>query len=470
MATVLNSEKITGIVGIAAVVVFLVALIAAVASANSFSMGSDPISKLFPEAAFMAGCVIAGILGAIFGLLITVNKAESKVFIGRVRGILMVVSGIVLVALGVIEYTADSPVNWIVYLFIVLIILSAISDVFYNWVADQKILMLFSLILTLFVVITGIYGAISMTADNPNNIMGFVFAVFVMLWICLMAAIRFMPVLETEPQKNKGAKAGKAGKPKDSETKKKNEPAPRPYPAKKEEPKKAAAEKPAEKEKTKKVEAPKKEEPKAEVPKKEEPKPEEPKAKPLKVMSSREAAAAREARKKEEPAEPAPVAPVKEETVPVKVAEEPVVEPIPAAPAKEPETIPEPAPIAEPETETFTDTEEEEFDDFDIMEDTPDALLRRATWNKGLRCRRDYGEFQIPIAYVKAKVAVYLHQNAGTENAATDEKLRADGWTVLHYKESDITDGKDQAEEINKAVKENLKAERAAKKKKSSKK
>jgi len=454
MATSLNSEKITGVVGIAAVLVFLVAMIAAIATANGFVMGSNPISDLFQETAFKAGCVVAGILLAVFGILITIKKAESKVFIGRVRGILFVISGVVLLILGVIN---GNDHHWIVYLFIALIILSAISDVFYNWVADQKVLLLFSAILTLFIVITGILSALSMTASDPNNFLGFVFVIFVAFWIFLMAVIRFAPVVEAEPQRNKSSKAGKAGKPKDNGTKKKNEPAPRPYPVKKEEPKKVVAEKPPEKEKVKKIEEPKKEEPKkeepkkeelkVETPKKEEPKPEEPKVKPLKVMSSREAAAAREARKKEEPAESAPVVPV-----------------------KEPEEIPEPAPAVEPETDTYVDTEEEDIDNFDIMEDTPDALLRRATWNKGLRCRRDYGEFQIPIAYVKAKVAVYLHQNAGSENAAIDEKLSADGWTVLHYMESDITDGKDQAEEINKAVKENLRAERAAKKKKSSKK
>ena len=472
MATVSNSEKITGVVGIAAVIVFFIGMIAATATADNFSMGSDPLSALFPETAFKAGCVIAGILVAVFGLLITVKKTESKVFIGRIRGLLIIVSGIVLIIMGPVN---GNDYHWLVYLFIVLIILSAISDVFYNWVADQKVIMLLSAILTLFIAITGILSALSMTDSDPNNIMGFAFFIFVAIWIFLMAIIRFAPVAEKEPQRNKGVKAGKAGKPKESEPKKKNEPAPRPYPAKKEEPKKVAAEKPAEKEKVKKVEEPKKEEPKkvepkVEEPKKEEPKPEEPKAKPLKVMSSREAAAAREARKKEEPAEPAPVEPVREEPTPAKAAVEPVVEPAPVVPVKESEPIHESAPPSEAETETYESTEEEEFDDFDIMEDTPDALLRRATWNKGLRCRRDYGEFQIPIAYVKAKVAVYLHQNVGTRNAVADEKLRADGWTVLHYLESDITDGKDQAEEINKAVKESLRAERAAKKKKGSKK
>jgi len=458
METASNSEKIIGGVGIAAVVVFLITMLVATNTKESFTLGSGTLGDLFTETALVAGCIIAGILGAIFGLLITFWKPESKVFIAKVRGILIVLSGVALAALG-----ASNGNEYVGYLFITLIILSAASDTFYNWVVNQKVLMVISLILTLFIALTGI-----LSQTGNNNILGFVFAVFVIIWILLLSVIRFIPFAEAQPQKK-----DKKGKAKENEAKKKNAPAPRPYPAKKEGPKKEAV-KPAEKkvreepkkEEPKKKESkpapvvkaePKKEEPKpAPVvkaePKKEEPKPAEPKADPIKVMSSREAAAARDARKKEEPE------PVKEPEV--------IPEPEPE-PVKEPEVIPEPE---LEEADIGMDMEEESYDDQDIMEDTPDALLRRATWNKGLRCRRYYGEFQIPIAYVKAKVAVYVQLEHEAKDASVDEELRAGGWTVFHYLERDITDGKEQAEEINKAVKENLKAERASKKKKSSKK
>jgi len=444
MATASNSEKIIGGIGIAAAVVFIIAMLIAIVNTDGFTFGSGTLSGLFPEnVIIVAGSVIAGILGALFGLLITLGKAESKVFIGKIRGILMVLSGAVLVVLGMTNGNELA-----VYLFIALIILSAASDTFYNWVSDQKIFMVFSLFLMLFIALTGI-----LSQTGENSVMGFAFAAFVAFWVILVAAIRFIPIVEAEPLK-------KEKKGKESETKKKNAPAPRPYPVKKEEPKKAA-ERPAEKAKKPKEE-PKKAEPPVqeteEKPPAEAPKPAEAKAKePIKVMSSREAAAARNARKKEEPAAEAAAAEVEVEAVAEAEAE--------VAPEPPAETVPE-----EADTETFADAEEEGFDEnLEIMEDTPDALLRRATWNKGLRCRRDYGEYLIPIAYVKAKVAVYVQTEAGADDASVDEKLMAKGWTVFRYKESDITDGKDQAEEISKAVKENLRADRA-KKKKSSKK
>jgi len=461
MATASNSDKIIGGIGIAAAVVFIIAMLIAIVTKDGFIFGSGTLNELFTETVLVIGCVIAGILGAVFGLMITLGKAESKVFIGKVRGILIVASGVVLLILGMTEGN-----DAVIYLFMALIILSAASDTFYNWVADQKILMILSMILLLIIALTGV---LSLTGDN--QVMGFAFAVVVAVWIMLMGVIRFIPVIEAEPLK-------KDKKGKESESKKKNAPAPRPYPAKKEEPKKAV-----EKEKAKKVrEEPKPAESKpmaAAEPPKEKTKPAEPpKEKPIKVMSSREAAAARETvRKKEEPEAEEPVAEVEvaseaAEVAAVPVAEEPVAE-VAAVPVVEEEVLAEPETevvLEEADTETYTDTEEENFDEsFEITEDTPDALLRRATWNKGLRCRRDYGEFLIPIAYVKAKVAVYVQNEAGENDASVDEKLMSKGWTVLRYKESDITDGKEQAEEISKAVKENLRADRA-KKKKSSKK
>ena len=436
MATAMNNDKIIGAVGLAAVIFFAITLLVAIFQAGDF--GSTTVVGLLEnedsKMIFQVGCIVAGILGAVFGLLITFWKPESKVFIGKIRGILIVLAGVALVVFGAMEGE-----QWTVYLFIALIALAAISDVFYNWIVDQKMIMVFSLILMLMIVLT---GALSQVNDD-NVIYGYAFILFVIIWVLLVALMKLAPVVE-EPEKK-----GKKAKAKEPEPKKKNAPAPRPYPAKKEEPKKAAP--PVKKEEPKKQEPPKKEEPKKQEPAKTESKEELPK---LKVMSSREAAAARDARKKEEPAQ---------------VVEEPtlVAEPVYEPPVEEAEVIEEAEVVYEPEVEADVPTESEE--PFEMDEDTPSGLLRRATWNKGLRCRLEYGELQIPIAYVKAKVAVYLFDSESIVIPKEKEKLESDGWTVMVFYEKDITDGKEQAEEINKVVKDKLKAERAAKKKKTKK-
>ena len=94
---------------------------------------------------------------------------------------------------------------------------------------------------------------------------------------------------------------------------------------------------------------------------------------------------------------------------------------------------------------------------------SPEALVRRATWNKGLRCRRGYGDQKIPVAFVKGKVAVYV-----TEEPVSDSlrgKLEKAGWTVMWYKESSITDGKDEGAEIVAQVKANIRASKTSKRK-----
>ena len=47
-----------------------------------------------------------------------------------------------------------------------------------------------------------------------------------------------------------------------------------------------------------------------------------------------------------------------------------------------------------------------------------------------------------------------------------DDKLEAEGWSVLRFKEADITDGQEQAEIIKQTAKENLRAMKKAKKRK----
>ncbi len=143
----------------------------------------------------------------------------------------------------------------------------------------------------------------------------------------------------------------------------------------------------------------------------------------------------------------------KEEPKPVPVVEEPKKE----EPVKE-------EPAAAPAEEAI----EEAAEDFDVDDDewalTPEGIVRRAAWNKGLRCRRNYGPDKIQTAFVKSKVAVFvLESDAKTE---LDDKLEAEGWIVLRFKEADVTDGQDQAAIIKQATKDNLRAMKKAKKRK----
>ena len=102
--------------------------------------------------------------------------------------------------------------------------------------------------------------------------------------------------------------------------------------------------------------------------------------------------------------------------------------------------------------------DDEEFIGEDIWTDnSPQALVRRAAWNKGLRCRKDYGPHNIPVAFVKPKVAVYILAE-GKADAETERELKGKGWMVLSFLESNVTDGEEQAIEIKAAVKENLRA------------
>ncbi|WP_400238444.1 hypothetical protein [Methanomethylophilus alvi] len=185
-----------------------------------------------------------------------------------------------------------------------------------------------------------------------------------------------------------------------------------------------------------------------------------------KVMSSQDAAAEaaavkaeNEERLSEQPA-PAEETPVEEE----KPAEPAPVE---EAPAEQPAVAGAAVAVDEDEGENIPEEDSSEIDsgdddymlsleDLGLEPDTPETFVRRAAWNKGLRCRRDYGKYKIPVAFVKGKVAVFV--DGEVPMTSKDETLAKEGWTVLHFSEADITDGVAEAEVIVKAVKENTRA------------
>ena len=295
--------------------------------------------------------------------------------------------------------------------------------------------------------------------------------------------------------------------------------------AKKEEAKKEEAKPEQKKEQPKKEEPAKKVEPasvkeepkKAAEPVKEEPKP-EPVPVPTPVVAEKPAEPVKEAPKEAPKAEPASVKeepkkpnndfmsrlvsskdvggkivpptkvePVKEapKAEPAPVKEEPKVEPEPIEePAFEEEAVvpeveevpaePVAAAVVEEAATTSAPEEETESEEDEVLEDiytdySPEALVRRAAWNKGMRCRRDYGDYHIPVAFVKGKVAVYVEE-PGTEDKEVEAKLKEEGWVVLRYDINKVTDGLAEGAEIADAVKANVRAQKAAKKKKASKK
>ncbi len=181
--------------------------------------------------------------------------------------------------------------------------------------------------------------------------------------------------------------------------------------------------------------------------------------------------------------EPEVSAPVEEQEIPAPVEEEEIPAPAQetAKPAPVTTEVPEASVISEPIADAGNkdDPASEPAPNWDVVsrdadseqatediytDNSPEALVRRAAWNKGLRCRRGYGELNIPVAFVKGKVAVYVDEPGA--DTSSDAILRSEGWTVLRYNAADITDGKAQGEEIAAAVKENTKATKKKKAKK----
>ena len=139
----------------------------------------------------------------------------------------------------------------------------------------------------------------------------------------------------------------------------------------------------------------------------------------------------------------------------------PKVEPKPEpAPAPAP-VAPAPAAAPEPADEEVEEDEGDDGDDYNY-DLTPEGVVRRAAWNKKLRCRRYYGDYQIPVAFVKGKVAVYVDE----DESEVRPKLEEDGWLVLKFTSDDITDGEKQAIIIRDKVKEHMREMKKAKQQK----
>ena len=162
------------------------------------------------------------------------------------------------------------------------------------------------------------------------------------------------------------------------------------------------------------------------------------------------------------------------EVIPEPVVEKPVEAPKPVEKPVE-EAKPEPVAAAPVATEPVIEDEggdfEEPDEDWDLMEDyeyleenTPEGKVRRQSWNRGLRCRRNYGDYKIAVAFVAPKVAVYVDH--GVPDTSSDSILEDLGWTVIRFRADDITDGDKEADLIKAAVKAKKKRKAPRKKKK----
>jgi len=174
---------------------------------------------------------------------------------------------------------------------------------------------------------------------------------------------------------------------------------------------------------------------------------------------------------KEEPApeassnaEPVPDAPVIEESAETDNADESVKESEPVKEESKPVDVPETEPPKEePVPEVVQDDADSESEEDTFTDYSPEALVRRAAWNKGLRCRRGYGDFNIQVAFVKPKVAVYVLDPS--EEITNLKDIEENGWTVLRFDMNAVTDGLSEGEAIAEAVKVNLHNQKATKKK-----
>jgi len=124
-------------------------------------------------------------------------------------------------------------------------------------------------------------------------------------------------------------------------------------------------------------------------------------------------------------------------------AEEPV--PMKAAAEKRPEPA-KAKPAAAGEDEDIFGEESED--------DSPELKLRRNLWRNGYRYRRRYGREKITVAFIKAKVGAFVCADAYRRKS--DDALVKKGWTIMRFRNDDITDAKKEAQKVMAAVDRNL--------------
>ena len=498
-----SSKKAFGGLGIVAALLFIVSGLMIAVAGKPFG-DDDCKTAMYILAA-------SGALAIVYAIGIVLEKRSMVL---TVCGVFLAVTGLIAICIPFVKTDGVA----IFCAFGIFALLSIVTNVLSDWADQVKGAMYVNSLLAAIVLF-----AVIMTFVKGDYIYELIIPVAFGIWLIVASYIgAFVPAASgtrTRVVVEDAVSQKKSEKPKarnNKATKKAKKPEPKKEEPKAEEPKKEEPK-----------EEPKKEEPKAEEPKeepkKEEPKAEEPKEEPKKEMTKDESMkdfmsrlvsskdANNASRKVEEPAEePAKIEPA-EEPAKIEPAEEPAKiepaeEPAKIEPAEEPakiepaeeqpklEPAEEPAKIEPAEEPAKIEPAEEpavaaavagaaaavamaegedEDDDEELGEDiytdnSPEALVRRAAWNKGLRCRREYGDLNVPVAFVKGKVAVYVTDDPVPADAKA--KLEEDGWSVLHYRASDITDGLEQGEEIAAQVKANMRAAKAAKKKKSAKK
>ena len=116
---------------------------------------------------------------------------------------------------------------------------------------------------------------------------------------------------------------------------------------------------------------------------------------------------------------------------------------------------------AEPET-VYIEAAPLDFtnEDLGIEPETCETPVRRTAYNMGLRFRRKYGPYKIPVAFVTCKLAVYVFE--GEPDTTYDSELEADGWKILRFDGAEVTDGAKEAEVIADYVKQITREQKAA--------
>ena len=512
MAIVSKTDRTIGLIGLLAIITYLIVLIYAIIDLK-FEFGVSRMAELHNSDPYTIGCILAGVFGIAFGSLQLVPAQRSMHIMGDIRSALIVFGSLVLIATSIVKGE-----DIFVTAFIVIAFLAMLADAVFNWITGQPFMLIISGFLA--IVIGGLYTLYKL---ESNVIMEFTAIVFIVIWVLFLSILMFSPseVAASSPiKKEKGptpkyrpqtASPPKAEPKKDvkkSSSKSLEErpvepkpvekpvaaPAPQPKPveAPQAKPMEKPVEKPVEKPQPKPVEKPveapaEKNTPVAAPAPQPKPveKPVEPnveaqaapaKESPLNkfnVVSSRQAAEMK-AKRQEEDAQ----AEFFDDESGIMESSDIAIEDLDPAdeqPDEEPVVVEAKADLEmqEEDVDAEEDATEEGEEDFDYefddlsIEATPADLVRRAAWNKGLRCRRDYGEHSIPAAFVKGRVAVYV--DPAPVDDPLDSKLKEEGWTVLRYVESEVTDGKAQGEEIKKIVSENIKAAARKRKKRSTK-